>query len=113
MFGPLIQGGTQSDCSQQDLGLVSDNILEVAPRIEGAAFEAKDASCDLAGPPFVNPPFLLEAILSYGRPQGAPRAETQLALAEHSSALCRRARKPLPAPKLGVSWGLPCSCAAL
>ena len=47
MFGPLIQGGTQPDCSQQDLGFVGNDISAVAPRIAGAAFEAKDASCDL------------------------------------------------------------------
>ena len=113
MFGPLIQGGTQSDCSQQDLGLVGDNIFAVCTTDRRCRVRGQGCVLRFAGRPFVNPHFLLEATLSHGQLRVAPRAETQLALAEHSSALCRRARKPLPAPKLGVWLGWPCSCAAL
>ena len=69
MFDLLIQGGTLPDGIQQDIGITGDRITEVAPRIEGAAFEVIDASGDLVSPPFVDPHFHLDATLSYGQPR--------------------------------------------
>ena len=69
MFDLLIQGGTLPDGSQQDIGITGDRITEVAPKIEGAAFEVIDASGDLVSPPFVDPHFHLDATLSYGQPR--------------------------------------------
>ena len=69
MFDLLIQGGTLPDGSQQDIAITGDRITEVAPKIEGAAFEVIDASGDLVSPPFVDPHFHLDATLSYGQPR--------------------------------------------
>ncbi|CUH77698.1 Cytosine deaminase [Tritonibacter multivorans] len=69
MFDLLIQGGTLPDGTQQDIAITGDRITEIAPKIEGSAFEVVDATGDLVSPPFVDPHFHLDATLSYGQPR--------------------------------------------
>ena len=68
MFDLLVKGGTLPDGSVADLGITGDRIAAMG-RIDGAAARVIDASGDLVAPPFVDPHFHMDAVLSYGLPR--------------------------------------------
>ncbi|MEL6679403.1 MAG: cytosine deaminase, partial [Pseudomonadota bacterium] len=52
-----------------DIGIRGDRIAEVAPRLDAEAGEVIEAAGDLVSPPFVDPHFHMDAVLSYGLPR--------------------------------------------
>ena len=72
MFDLVIKGGTLSDGQVADIGIQGAHIAEIG-RIDvtegqGAA-RVIDATGDLVSPPFVDPHFHMDAVLSYGLPR--------------------------------------------
>ena len=68
MFDLIVKGGTLPDGRVADIGIRGDRIAEVG-RIEAAAARVIDATGDLVSPPFVDPHFHMDAVLSYGLPR--------------------------------------------
>jgi cytosine deaminase len=68
MFDLLVRGGILPDGTQADIAIRGDRIVAVG-RVEGAARRVIDATGDLVSPPFVDPHFHMDAVLSYGLPR--------------------------------------------
>jgi cytosine deaminase len=68
MFDLIVRGGTLPDGRVADIGIRGDRIVEVG-RIEAEAAAVIDATGDLVSPPFVDPHFHMDAVLSYGLPR--------------------------------------------
>jgi len=68
MFDLLIKGGTLPDGTIADIGIKGDRISAVG-RLDGSAARVIDATGDLVSPPFVDPHFHMDAVLSYGLPR--------------------------------------------
>jgi cytosine/creatinine deaminase len=68
MFDLLIKGGALPDGTVADIAITGDRITAVG-RIDGAAVRVIDATGDLVAPPFVDPHFHMDAVLSYGLPR--------------------------------------------
>ncbi|MDO9637811.1 MAG: cytosine deaminase [Pseudotabrizicola sp.] len=68
MFDLIVKGGTLPDGRVADIGIRGDRIIEVG-RIEAEAGAVIDATGDLVSPPFVDPHFHMDAVLSYGLPR--------------------------------------------
>lgn len=68
MFDLIVKGGTLPDGRVADIAIRSGRIAEVG-RIEAEAARVIDASGDLVAPPFVDPHFHMDAVLSYGVPR--------------------------------------------
>ena len=68
MFDLLIKGGTLPDRTIADIGIKGDRISAVG-RLDGPAVKVIDATGDLVSPPFVDPHFHMDAVLSYGLPR--------------------------------------------
>ena len=68
MFDLLIKGGTLPDGTISDIGIKGDRISAVG-RLDAAAVKVIDATGDLVSPPFVDPHFHMDAVLSYGLPR--------------------------------------------
>jgi cytosine deaminase len=68
MFDLLIKGGTLPDGTIADIGISGDRISAVG-RLDGPAVKVIDATGDLVSPPFVDPHFHMDAVLSYGLPR--------------------------------------------
>lgn len=72
MFDLIVKEGTLPDGNVVDIGIRRDRIAEVG-RIEPSVMELAgrviDAGGDLVCPPFVDPHFHMDAILSYGLPR--------------------------------------------
>lgn len=69
MFDLIVRGGTLPDGRVADIAIRGDRIAEVAPRIEAEAARVIGAIGDLVSPPFVDPHFHMDAVLSYGIPR--------------------------------------------
>lgn len=69
MLDLLVKGGTLPDGRMADIAIRGARIAEVAPRIEAEARRVIDATGDLVSPPFVDPHFHMDAVLSYGTPR--------------------------------------------
>ncbi|MCA0433573.1 MAG: amidohydrolase family protein [Proteobacteria bacterium] len=69
MFDILITGGTLPDGSVADIGIKGDRIADVGQLGAAQARETIQASGDLVSPPFVDPHFHMDAVLSYGLPR--------------------------------------------
>jgi cytosine deaminase len=68
-FDILVRGGTLPDGRVADIGISGDRIAAVG-RLDGAeAAEVIEAAGDLVSPPFVDPHFHMDAVLSYGLPR--------------------------------------------
>jgi cytosine deaminase len=68
MFDLLVKGGTLPDGTIADIGVKGDRISAVG-RLDGPAAKVIDAIGDLVSPPFVDPHFHMDAVLSYGLPR--------------------------------------------
>ena len=68
MFDLLIKGGTMPDGTIADIGIKGDRISAVG-QLDGPAARVIDATGDLVSPPFVDPHFHMDAVLSYGLPR--------------------------------------------
>lgn len=68
MFDLIVKGGTLPDGRVADIGIRGERIVEVG-RIEAEAGKVIDATGDLVSPPFVDPHFHMDAVLSYGLPR--------------------------------------------
>ncbi len=68
MFDLLVKGGTLPDGTQADIAITGDRIAGVG-RIDAPAARVIDATGDLVAPPFVDPHFHMDAVLSYGLPR--------------------------------------------
>ena len=68
MFDLIVRGGTLPDGRVADIGIRGDRIVEVG-QIAAEAGQVIDASGDLVSPPFVDPHFHMDAVLSYGLPR--------------------------------------------
>lgn len=69
MFDLIVKGGTLPDGRRADLGIRGDRIAALGDLAEASAGRVIDASGDLVSPPFVDPHFHLDAVLSYGQPR--------------------------------------------
>lgn len=69
MFDLIVKGGTLPDGRVADIAIRGNRIAEVAPTIEAEAPRVIDATGDLVSPPFVDPHFHMDAVLSYGTPR--------------------------------------------
>jgi cytosine deaminase len=68
MFDLLIRGGTLPDGTLADIAIKGDKIAAVG-RVDAPAKKVIDATGDLVSPPFVDPHFHMDAVLSYGLPR--------------------------------------------
>lgn len=68
MFDLLVKGGTLPDGTVADIGIKGDRIAAVG-QLDAAAARVIDATGDLVSPPFVDPHFHMDAVLSYGLPR--------------------------------------------
>ncbi|MFN4155271.1 MAG: amidohydrolase family protein [Paracoccaceae bacterium] len=68
MFDLIVKGGTLPDGRVADIGIRGDRIVEVG-RIAAEGARVIEASGDLVSPPFVDPHFHMDAVLSYGLPR--------------------------------------------
>ena len=68
MFDLIVKGGTLPDGRVADIGIRGDRIVEVGQIVAGAG-RVLDATGDLVSPPFVDPHFHMDAVLSYGLPR--------------------------------------------
>ncbi len=68
MFDLLVKGGTLPDGTIADIGIKGDRISAVG-RLDGPAVKVIEATGDLVSPPFVDPHFHMDAVLSYGLPR--------------------------------------------
>ncbi|MFN7222674.1 MAG: cytosine deaminase [Paracoccaceae bacterium] len=70
MFDLIVRGGTLPDGDVVDIGIRGDRIVEVGPiAADVVARRVIDARGDLVAPPFVDPHFHMDAVLSYGLPR--------------------------------------------
>ncbi len=69
MFDLIISGGTLPDGRVADIGIRGDRIAAVEQQLEAEAGRVIDATGDLVSPPFVDPHFHMDAVLSYGTPR--------------------------------------------
>ncbi len=68
MFDLLVKGGILPDGTQADIAITGDRIAEVG-QVDALALRVIDATGDLVAPPFVDPHFHMDAVLSYGLPR--------------------------------------------
>ena len=68
-FDLIVRGGTLPDGRVADIGIRGDRIAAVESLDGAEAGEVIDASGDLVSPPFVDPHFHMDAVLSYGLPR--------------------------------------------
>lgn len=68
MFDLIVKGGTLLDGRVADIAIKGDRIAEVG-NIAAEARQVIDATGDLVSPPFVDPHFHMDAVLSYGLPR--------------------------------------------
>lgn len=68
MFDLIVKGGTLPDGRVADIAIKGDRIAEVG-NIAAEARQVIDATGDLVSPPFVDPHFHMDAVLSYGLPR--------------------------------------------
>lgn len=68
MLDLIVKGGTLPDGRTADIAIAGDRIVEVG-KIEADAARVIDATGDLVAPPFVDPHFHMDAVLSYGIPR--------------------------------------------
>ena len=68
MFDLIVKGGTLPDGTVADIGITGDRIAAIG-RLEAEAGRVIDATGDLVSPPFVDPHFHMDAVLSYGLPR--------------------------------------------
>jgi cytosine/creatinine deaminase len=68
MLDLVIKGGTLPDGRVADIAIKGDRIVDVGPVTTPAA-RVIDASGDLVAPPFIDPHFHMDAVLSYGKPR--------------------------------------------
>ncbi len=68
MFDLLVKGGTLPDGTVADIAIKGDRIAAVG-RLDAPAVRVIDATGDLVSPPFVDPHFHMDAVLSYGLPR--------------------------------------------
>ena len=68
MFDLLVRGGTLPDGTVADIGIQGDRIAAIG-QINAEAGLQIDAAGDLVAPPFVDPHFHMDAVLSYGQPR--------------------------------------------
>jgi cytosine deaminase len=69
MFDLIVRGGTLPDGRVADIGIRGARIAAVEPRLDAAALRVIEAAGDLVSPPFVDPHFHMDAVLSYGLPR--------------------------------------------
>ncbi|MEP1768841.1 MAG: amidohydrolase family protein [Sulfitobacter sp.] len=69
MFDLIVKGGTLTDGTVADIGIVGDTITAIGALSEAQAGEVVDARGDLVTAPFVDPHFHMDATLSYGTPR--------------------------------------------
>jgi cytosine deaminase len=68
MFDLIVRGGTLPDGRVADIAIQGDRIALVG-RVEGDGARVIEAAGDLVCPPFVDPHFHMDAVLSYGLPR--------------------------------------------
>ena len=68
-FDLIVSGGTLPDGRVMDIGIRGDRITAVEDLGEAEAGEVIQAAGDLVSPPFVDPHFHMDAVLSYGLPR--------------------------------------------
>lgn len=68
MFDLIVRGGTLPDGTVADIGITGDRIAAIG-RLEAEGGRVIDATGDLVAPPFVDPHFHMDAVLSYGLPR--------------------------------------------
>ncbi|MBL9048831.1 MAG: amidohydrolase family protein [Tabrizicola sp.] len=68
MFDLVIKGGTLPDGTVADIAIRGDRIVTVG-KVDAPAKRVVDATGDLVTPPFVDPHFHMDAVLSYGLPR--------------------------------------------
>ena len=68
-FDLIVKGGTLPDGRVADIGVRGDRIAGVGDLGNAEAGRVIDATGDLVSPPFVDPHFHLDAVLSYGTPR--------------------------------------------
>ena len=68
-FDLIVRGGTLPDGRVADIGIRGDRIAAVEALDGTEAGEVIDAAGDLVAPPFVDPHFHMDAVLSYGLPR--------------------------------------------
>ena len=68
MFDLIVRGGTLPDGTVADIGITGDRIAAIG-RLEAEGGRVIDATGDLVSPPFVDPHFHMDAVLSYGLPR--------------------------------------------
>ena len=68
-FDLIVRGGTLPDGRVADIGIRGDRIAAVGALDGAGAGEVIDAAGDLVAPPFVDPHFHMDAVLSYGLPR--------------------------------------------
>ena len=68
MFDLLVKGGTLPDGRSADIAIKGDRIIAVGS-LDAPATRVIDATGDLVSPPFVDPHFHMDAVLSYGLPR--------------------------------------------
>ena len=68
MFDLIVRGGTLPDGNVADIGICGDKIAAVG-QLQADAGRVIDAVGDLVSPPFVDPHFHMDAVLSYGTPR--------------------------------------------
>lgn len=69
MFDLILRGGTMPDGKVTDIGIRGDRIAAIEDLSGADAARIIDASGDLVSPPFVDPHFHMDAVLSYGKPR--------------------------------------------
>ncbi|MGQ0566364.1 MAG: amidohydrolase family protein [Gemmobacter sp.] len=69
MFDLIVRGGTLPDGRVADIGIAGDRIAVVGDLAGAAGARVIDATGDLVSPPFVDPHFHMDAVLSYGTPR--------------------------------------------
>ena len=68
MLDLLVKGGTLPDGTTADIAIQADRIVDIG-QITAPATRTIDAAGDLISPPFVDPHFHMDAVLSYGKPR--------------------------------------------
>lgn len=68
MFDLIVRGGTLPNGEVADIAIKGDRIVDIG-QIEAEAARVIDATGDLVSPPFVDPHFHMDAVLSYSTPR--------------------------------------------
>ncbi|MGL5009206.1 MAG: amidohydrolase family protein [Paracoccaceae bacterium] len=68
MLDLIVKGGTLPDGRIADIGILGDRIVELG-HVSATSARVIDATGDLVSPPFVDPHFHMDAVLSYGLPR--------------------------------------------